>query len=178
MLSKKTATPIGFLIVIALSHALPRAASADILPLYPKIDCFEQRDSTTWRVYLGAFNMHTDRTGLPAEVNNPQPNLFDPSLFTPPTTFPPGYTPRLFSIDISLGDSTTWFLGNGTVLIGPSQFTDSLRCGTVPGPQGPAGPRGDAGPVGPQGPQGLKGDTGPQGPAGTSDLPAGTIIMF
>ena len=175
---------VGTLLLLVFI-ALPRAASADIFQLYPKLDCVEPINSTTWRVYLGAANMgHLIFSPLAyetTEINNAQPNIFDPSLYTPPTVFPPGYTPRLFSIDISNGESTRWFLGNGTLLIDPSQFTDSQRCGTVPGPQGPAGPAGPQGAQGPQGPQ------GPPGPPGDSNtfrasqkyvLPGGGVVTI
>lgn len=99
----------------------------------------------------------------------PATNHVVPSVFTPPTVIPAGYTPSFvrFTVNKNAAPLITWYLESS------DPFTIDLRnlpelppCVSSPSQPGPQGPKGDPGVAGPQGLKGDPGAAGPQGPKG------------
>jgi len=140
-----------------------RIKVTDEVPIFPKLDCFETLSNGQLVINLGVDNqLNTTQT--------PGINIFSPESETPPTQFPPGYTPRIFTftIDPTVYSSIQWTLGQTSLYepltIDLTSLSDNFLCGA--GQQGPVGPQGPQGPQGIQGIQGPQGATGAQGPKG------------
>lgn len=143
-------------------------ALADDDPLYAKLHCYEVLSDGTVRLHFGVTNLSTVAV-------RPSLNLFtvgDRERPTP-TTYEPGYTPRVFSTTVTPapGFIVSWALGQGDFVLGidTGNLPADLECtSTAEGPQGPPGPPGPQGPPGPG---------GPPGPPGSANVHPSTAVF-
>jgi hypothetical protein len=136
----------------ALGLAAPTPPAAAACPaLYPSLLGWVRLDVEQVRLFLGVSNLSTS-------AETPAINLLDPSAFSPPVTFAPGFTvPLSIDVDVALVPRVVWFLGCELLVVDLAALPEAQQWPTSAGPPGPAGPAGAPGPAGPPGPPGSAG---------------------
>ena len=151
--------------------------SEDVTPF---LDCVSRVDANTMVLHLAVLNPTNQSI-------TPDVSVFEPSTFVPPTSFPPGFTLFVITIDPNQSPEVAWVTG----FVAKDLFIDTASISTdydcqrgptgptgatgaagaagasgTPGATGPAGANGAPGSPGPRGPAGATGPQGPTGPAG------------
>ncbi len=115
--------------------------------VFPKFECYSAVDANNVTFWFSVDNQSTT-------PNTPSINIFEPTRFVPPSSFDPGFTPRVFSItvDPNADPVAYWFLDGDIVVVDTTQPGSDKLCANSqqgpPGVQGPAGAQGPTGPVG------------------------------
>lgn len=119
--------------VLALNGPLATPALAAIEALlFPRLDCFDRVDDTRVTLRVGVDNLNTEA------VSDPSINFFTPSSVTPPTSFLPGYTPRVLAVTVPTTTPppenkptvVSWILGasGNTLSIDATLLRDAQLC--------------------------------------------------